>query len=200
MNRAVLIVVGLSAPLLAATRMCVADPQGLSNAASLAGSALADGRGIATINEAAGDGNVQANSDAITNGGRAGMGISQQLSGQAGGGAASSARITGDAFARFSGILNVNQAAGSDNLEANSVTITRSVHRLSLDQLTHIASPIHQINGAHVNASPKGARHVTVADNALKGVTGIAQVSQTAGSGNSLSNSITLNISAGISP
>ncbi len=200
MNRTVLIVVGLSVPLLAVTRICGADPLAISNAAVLAGSALADGKGVATINEAAGDGNVQANSDAVTNGSHAEIGISQRLSGRVGGGATSSARIAGDAFARFSGILNVNQAAGSDNLEANSVTITRSVHRLSLDQLMRIASPIDQVNGAHVTTSPKGARHVTVADNALTGVTGIAQVSQTAGSGNSLSNSVTLNISAGIRP
>ena len=200
MKGTLLIVVGLSVPLFAATRMCVASPLAVSNAASLAGSALADGKGIATINEAAGDGNVQANSDAITNGSRADNGISQQISGTVAGGAADSARIAGDAFARFSGILNVNQAAGSDNLEANSVTITRSVHRLSLDQLTHIASPVHQLNGAQVSAPPKGARHVAVADNALKGVTGVAQVSQVAGSGNSISNSVTLNISAGIRP
>ncbi|MHB1752367.1 MAG: hypothetical protein ACYCTF_06680 [Acidiferrobacter sp.] len=200
MNRAVLVVLGLSVPLLAAVRVCAADPLVVSNTASLAGSTLADGKGIAAINEAAGNGNLQANSDAITSGAHAGAGIRQQLSAQAGGDAASSARIAGDAFARFSGILSVNQAAGSDNLEANSVTITRSVQRLSLDQLTHIASPIHQINRALVNAQPKGQRDVVVADNALKGVTGIAQVSQTAGSGNSLSNSVTLSISAGIHP
>ena len=102
------------------------------------------------------------------------------------------------------GNIGLNVAAGADNmqasnnLEANRVIIARSLHRLSLDQLTHIAPPIHQINHTSLSASPAGRRTVTVADNALKGVTGIAQVSQAAGSGNSLSNSVTLNLSAGM--
>ena len=198
MQRAVLVVVVSAVPLLAAAKVMAADPPTVVNTASLAGSVLAGGKGVATVNEAAGHGNVQANSDTIANGGPAAARTHQRLSGPVSGGGADSARIGGQAFARFAGILNVNQATGSDNLEANRVTIARSLHRLSLDQLTHITPPIHQINHARLLASPAGRRAVTVADNALKGVTGIAQVSQAAGSGNSLSNSVTLNLSAGM--
>lgn len=198
MKRAVLVVVVSVVPLLAAVKVMAADPPTVVNAASLAGSVLAGGKGIATVNEAAGHGNVQANSDAIANGGPAVARIHQRLSGSVSGVGADSARIGGQAFARFAGILNVNQAAGSNNLEANRVTIARSLQPLSLDQLTHIAPPIHQINHTRLSASTAGRRTVTVADNALKGVTGIAQVSQAAGSGNSLSNSVTLNLSAGM--
>ena len=198
MKRAVLVIVISAVPLLAAAEAMAADPPAASNAASLAGSVLAGGKGVAAINEAAGNGNVQANSDAIANGGPAVAKIRQRLTGSVSGVATDSARIGGQAFARFAGILNVNQAAGNDNLEANVVTIAHSLHRLSLDQLTHIAPPIKQFHHTGLSASAGGRRTVTVADNALKGVAGIAQVSQAAGSGNSLSNSVTLNISAGM--
>jgi hypothetical protein len=200
MKRAALVVVMCAVPLFAATRVWAANPPTVVNAASLSGSVLAAGRGVAAVNEAAGQGNVQANSDAIANGGQARARVHQRLTGTAAGAAADSASLRGEAFARFSGILNVNQAAGSDNLEANTVTVGRSLHRLSLDQLTRIAPPVKQINHAPLSASAGGRRTVTVADNALKGVTGIAQVSQAAGSENSLSNSVTLNISAGMRP
>ncbi len=175
-------------------------PPTVVNAASLAGSTLSDGKGVAAVNEAAGHDNVQANSDAIANGGQATATIHQQLSATVTGVAANTARIGGEAFARFSGILNVNQAAGSANLEANSVTVARSLTPLSLSQLMAIAPPVKQINDVQLPATAAGHRAVTVADNALSGVTGIAQVSQTAGSGNSLSNSVALNISAGMRP
>lgn len=202
MKRAVLVVVVSAVPLLAVAKVMAADPPAVVNAASLTGSVLAGGQGVATVNEAAGHGNVQANSDAIAiaHDGGAVARIHQRLSGSVPGVGADSARLGGAAFARFAGILNVNQAAGSNNLEANRVIIARSLHRLSLAQLTHIAPPIHQINHTRLPASTEGRRTVTVADNALKGVTGIAQVSQAAGSGNSLSNSVTLNVSAGMSP
>ncbi len=200
MRRIALVAVGLLAPLLVTAKVFAAGPPEVSNAASLTGSVLANGKGVAAINEASGNGNVQANSDAITNGGSAAARVHQRLTGKAPGAGADTALIGGDAFARFSGILNVNQAAGSGNLEANTVTIARSLHRLSIGQLTRIAPPVVQIDHARVPLSGKGARTVTVADNALKGATGIAQVSQAAGSGNSLSNSVTLNISAGIRP
>jgi hypothetical protein len=198
MKRAVFIVVISTVPLLAAAKVMAAAPPTVVNSASLTGSVLAGGKGVATVNEAAGHGNVQANSDAIANGGPAVARIHQRLSGSVSGLSADAARIGGEAFARFAGILNVNQAAGNNNLEANAVTIAHSLHRLSLDQLTHIASPIKQFNHTGLPVSAGGRRTVTVADNALKGVAGIAQVSQAAGSGNSLSNSVTLNMPAGM--
>ncbi len=201
MKTALLFVIGLTVPVLAGAKGLARPPAVAHNAAILAGATLSGGRGLATINEASGHGNVQANADAIAQGGAAVASVHQHLTGTVAGLAADSAVIGGQAFARFAGILDINQAAGSNNAEANSMTLARSLRPLSLSALTRIAPPIRAVNHTQVRSGSAGAsRSVTVSQEALKGVTGIAQVTQAAGSGNTLSNSVTVNISAGIRP
>lgn len=172
-----------------------------NDAASLSGSTLSAGQGVASVNEAAGDNNLQANSNAIALGGLASNTIHQKLTTSVQSASMDAAAITGHAFAAFSGILNVNQAAGANNLEANSVSISSSLQPLAPAQLTQLAPTITQAMSLKATrGSSLGIHKVLVGADAMKDISGIAQVSQTAGSGNILSNSVALNVSPGVIP
>ncbi|HUW98237.1 MAG TPA: hypothetical protein VMV40_05255 [Acidiferrobacter sp.] len=172
-----------------------------NNMAQLTGQTLASGRGVASMNEAAGSNNIQVNADAVALGGHVAGVIHQQASASGSVGSLGTATIDGNAFANFSGILNINQAAGNNNIEANSVAIATSPRPLAASELGQVAPAIVQDNTSPV--SDGGAaqiRKVIVGGSAMGAVSGIAQVSQTSGSGNILSNSIGLSFSAGAIP
>ncbi|MHB1565780.1 MAG: hypothetical protein ACYCXG_03525 [Acidiferrobacter sp.] len=201
MKRVTLVVLVLCWPALAGAKEYVPAWAALTqDTTTLSGQTLAHGSGIAAVNEAAGNNNLQANADALSLGPSAGSAIHQSLTGNAAGLFNSEAVITGHAFAGFSGIINVNQASGNGNLEANVVAIGTHLTPLTDTELGQVASTVTQTAADLPSSAPGGHRHIAVGAGAFSGASGIVQISQTVGAANRLANSFSLNISAGVTP
>ncbi len=160
-----------------------------------------------TVNMAAGDMNLQFNGAAIalnldTQQGK-GLASSEIIAQQrvmvlgVPGPVSASATINDNAFQNSSGLMSVNQASGIANAQANDFAMVLgfsadAVAEDVLEQNTTQTAPL-----AH-EPRPARLREVSVADTSFRGSQGVAQVTQTAGSWNSTTNSFTLRIGAGV--
>lgn len=198
---AIVLAACLSAVASAKDRLPVA-PALVHDTTTLSGQVLAHGSGVAAINEAAGDGNLQANADTISVGfvPRAQGAVSQRSGGEAAALFDGAAVISGHAFAGFSGILTINQAGGNGNLEANVVSIGVDLTPLTDAELGQVVSAVTQQAGDLGPSPPAVRRRIADGTGAFSGARGIVQVSQTVGIANRLANSFSLNISAGATP
>lgn len=160
--------------------------------------------GRIAINQVAGVGNAQANLAviAIAEQGQAvfDLGARQQV---AGGDRlrAASARISGQALNDASGVLSLNQAAGSGNAQLNLFAIGHGaavpganlIAGLDDAALAAVAGD-NRTEGAE--ASPV-IRTASIDADALRGGRGVVQVNQTAGVGNASVNAIVLQLPGG---
>lgn len=106
------------------------------------------------------------------------------------------ALIGGHAFSGLNGILQLNQASGVANLEANSVAIgVGGAEALAKVQLNQQFAP--QGPGAETLGSQSGLKKVSISSQAFNNANGILQVSQAAGIGNRLANKFSLQIQGG---
>jgi len=172
------------------------------------GNALNGANGVVSINVASGDMNLQANgtSLAINLDAQRGRGISsagvtvlQRVKPLAYAPPDSAlAAIEGSAFQNASGLISVNQASGVANRQANEVAIMLGIagEAVSEDVLSETFSDATR-EGVELN--PSGVRQVSIADTSFQGARGVAQVTQSAGSWNTTTNSFVLNITAGTS-
>lgn len=165
---------------------------------SITSQAFQNAKGAVRVNIAAGTGNEQTNVGSITMGsdGVGGVNVLQSsLSGFPLGGNFT-ALIEGQAFSGVEGLLQVNQASGSNNLEANvanmvsiGVTGSKPLTPISLDQISTETSNL------NIGPFPGSEEHkVGISANAFHGSNGVLQVSQVAGSTNFVSNSFSLQI------
>ena len=147
--------------------------------------------GVASINQAAGNQQQQINSRAITVGGQSTDVLVQRLDGQVDPSLNASAAIQGSSFSNGNGVLSVNQSAGAQNQMINAVRISVNAGPQSIDD-----SVMSQQNVAHATDSgltpTTGSRQVVTSDQAFTGSRGVVQVSQSAGVGNRVAN--TLNV------
>lgn len=153
-------------------------------------------QGNLSVNQAAGDQQQQANARAIAIGKNASAStqIRQRMRGQVDPTIAAKATISGNAFSNGSGILGVNQSAGTSNQQANAVHIAISAQPQSLDD-----SVLKQQNVALVNSSGStnptpGNRQVATSDQAFTGSRGVIQVNQSAGVGNQTANILSVRV------
>jgi len=154
--------------------------------------ALAGAKGRVGLNMAAGDANVQANSAALATGelARATSTVDQTLDAtklQAPSTAV--AVITDRAFSNAAGLISVNQASGTGNLQVNSLAIGLGSHAEAVSES--------RLSAITTRATPKGVdgtrtRSAVIADTAFEGARGLVQVNQAAGSGNSTANHFAL--------
>lgn len=166
--------------------------------------ALRDVRGVAAVNLAAGNFNLQVNEAAVALNeaglalaGTAGMQrADQQPDDQPG---VMVARIDDRAFARAAGLIAVNEASGHANAQANLSAITLGIEGVVLAD--------NVLSQSRAGGTPPGAaadnepvREVSVADTAFRNAVGIVQVNQAAGSRNDSANTFALSLSAGASP
>lgn len=160
--------------------------------------------GRIAINQAAGVGNVQANLAAIAlaERGHGVFDLQGRQQAQAGDRQRSaSARIEGQAFTDASGVLSLNQAAGSGNAQLNLFAIghgdVQSAENLiaGLDD-TALAAVAGDNRTEGAGASP-GVRTATIDRDAFRGSQGVVQVNQTAGVGNASVNAIVLQLPGG---
>ena len=163
----------------------------------------AAGRGLdgrAAINQAAGQGNAQANQAALSlsSDGIASAAASarQQLEPVAAAALArrAQARIDAGAFADARGLLQLNQSAGAGNAQLNQFALARGRDGSSaLDDaaLAQVAGPA--AAPLETRRAP-GLREAAIADDAFRGGQGVLQLNQTAGTGNASVNAIVLRL------
>lgn len=167
-----------------------------SAASSIGGEALRGVTGAVNINIAAGDNNVQSNSGAIAIGSHA-LGnniVVQQISGDNDlEPDRTSVRIRDDALSQASGWISINQAAGSKNVQSNTMSVALGVRGSSLTS-ENLSQVLSGSSGPQEDSegSRSSQRKIEVESSAFRGATGVIQVNQSAGTGNATSNSFGL--------
>lgn len=164
---------------------------------------LAGGVGNIAVNNSAGAGNAQANIAVIGVGAEsAGAAIrSRQVAARSTNGAIgeghASAEIGSNAFRNASGIIAVNQSSGAGNAQSNLIAIAVGPFaEVPIDQLGSVNAAE---DGSSLGASRSDSgrtRRSAIADSAFAGASGIVQVNQLAGSGNTTANVFALSIGA----
>ncbi|WP_248798498.1 adhesin [Pseudomonas sp. MWU13-2105] len=151
--------------------------------------------GNVMVNQAAGDQQQQLNSRAIAVGtsASASTSLSQKITTGASTAIDAKAAIQGNAFSNGNGMVGVNQSAGANNQMINVVRISISAVPQSIDD-----SVLSQQNVAlstnSGSSTPPGSRQVVTSDQAFTGSRGVIQVSQSAGVGNRMANTLSIRV------
>ena len=165
------------------------------NSVTITGDAFKTVPGYVHLNEVAGNGNVQGNLAEFTVGNVGIARLNQRA--QASNTSAGSAFIRDFAFSDISGLVQINQTAGSGNAQGNVAIVRIAVPAQALsDDALAGAMPVQssQTSGPHTSvlASTTGT-----ALGAFHGK-GVVQLNQTAGSGNATANGFLLQLQAGV--
>lgn len=166
------------------------------------GQALSGASGAIAVNLASGDLNQQANLRAFAIGDRAAAGA-QSLQLRANDHATApdvaDASIGDGAFAGAHGLVSINQASGAGNAELNAVTAALAQQGIREAGDDWIAAASASTGGNGSPAPPAGAgkeRSVAVEASAMKGLNGVVQLNQVAGSGNAVDNQLRMSVSS----
>lgn len=163
----------------------------------IGGNALQNASGSISVNIAAGNENAQANVTAIGNAPQhSHPPVTQDIRASATAPSSGSAIISGQALSGASGRIAVNQVSGVANAEANVASI-KFGDPVGQDQL---ASVTPQQPSPTSGTILQGTNGVSIAGTALTGTSGLVQVTQVAGSGNSAANTFALRMGQGLNP
>ncbi|WFM72159.1 hypothetical protein [Halomonas sp. CKK8] len=172
------------------------------NNSALDSSALSRVAGISTTNLAAGEGNLQSNSGAISIGDvattanalRQRSRIDDSLVDRQ-----DSVSIEGRAYRHSEGWMSINQAAGLGNVQSNAfeVALGISASNLSDSSLQQVMADQQGLNGTEGDDSGKSSRRIEVDETTFEGTRGVIQVNQSAGTGNATRNSFRMNMALG---
>lgn len=159
-----------------------------SAASTISGNALRGVTGAVNVNIAAGDHNLQSNSGAIAIGSHAlanNIVVQQVKANNSLEPDRASVRIRDNALSQSTGWISINQAAGTQNVQSNSMSVALDVRGSSLtsENLSQVLS------GGSGQDSRSSRRDVEVETSAFRGTSGVVQVNQSAGKGNATSNS-----------
>lgn len=191
----------IGAALLAFFVPCVlpasAKAAGTSNVAVIANDSFQTVRGSLHVNEAAGDANAQGNVAEVIRGSSHVQLHIQQRTGAPPAIGGASASIRDSAFADVSGLVQINQTAGSGNAQGNLAIVRVSVPAqvLSDDTLAG-AMPVQTVT-KHGLGSTLFSDNVDTAATTLHGK-GIVQINQSAGTGNATANGFLLQTAQGV--
>ncbi|MGY4514644.1 hypothetical protein [Lysobacter sp. HA18] len=166
------------------------------------GNAAANVSGAASLNVAAGTGNAQANLRAIAIGD---VGLALAFGAQSvdttGADLTRSAKatISGNALGNSTGVVGLNQAAGSANAQANLVAIGTAagagfVQSVDESALAATAAPA---STSTTTPTSSGTREARIDAGAIAAPSGVMQINQTAGVGNASTNAIVLQLPGG---
>lgn len=168
----------------------------LSENSAHIGSSAQGYQGNLMVNQASGSWQQQANSRAIAIGHDSQANVTTQqhidaLPASAAGNAR--AEIEGAAFSRGSGILGINQGAGTGNQQINAVRLQQgaSAHSIDDGELAQSAS-LSPLSGTAESLA--GSRLVVTDDRAFSGSRGVVQLNQSAGVGNQSANSLGIRV------
>lgn len=158
-------------------------------------------QGVLMINQAAGDGQQQANARALAIGSTADAPAAaatkvRQINASLPvnpAGIDANASIAGSSFANSQGVVGVNQGAGSGNQQINALRIASGLPQgLNDGALAQQSVRPSSLSGATEPQS--GARSVSVDDSAFSNSRGVVQLNQSAGVGNRSINSLGIRI------
>ncbi|TWH99479.1 hypothetical protein IP90_03094 [Luteimonas cucumeris] len=168
--------------------------------ALIGGHAGTGSEGRIAVNQAAGVGNAQANLAALAHA-DSGLGIASahamQKATPAQRAAAASATIDGGAFNDVSGALSLNQAAGTANLQLNTIAIGTGGLLLAHADDAALANTTGSATSTEGAATATPDRRALIDIDAFRGSQGVVQVNQTAGVGNLSTNAIVLQLPGG---
>lgn len=169
----------------------------LVDTAVIANGSFGSARGSVHVNEAAGNGNAQANVAAVSNGPALPLKRFTQQTGASGAGGGR-ATIQDFAFSGASGLLQLNQSAGTGNAQGNAAVLRAGVPLSQMnDDALAAALPVQQ-------TSPSSTRATGVTDStsasagAFAHTAGVVQINQCAGAGNSTANGFILQVQKGV--
>ena len=159
--------------------------------AVIAGQSFGGVAGAIRLNQAAGNGNAQANVTVISNG----AGVKVRLIQQTGATGTVNGRASILGFAGAVGAIQVNQSAGNGNAQGNLILLELGSGTSELDDGTLRSMVSVQQTGGY--AGPHGTNVAGASPGAFSKASGIVQVDQVAGTGNSTANSFHLQIQLG---
>ena len=155
--------------------------------------------GVVAVNVAAGEQNFQVNAAALAlnDRGASTARITTQQGIYSDSGTPSQvamARIENGAFAGSVGLISINQASGEGNAQANGIIFALGVEgEVIADSVLAQTTPqAGSSTGSRV--SPDNFREASIAEGAFRNVNGLAQVNQSAGSGNATANNFVLQL------
>ncbi|TFY90953.1 adhesin [Pseudomonas nabeulensis] len=152
--------------------------------------------GVVTINQAAGDQQQLSNNVAIAVGhnAQANVNVTQNINGAPADRSLNArAAIQGNAFSNGNGIVSINQSAGAQNQSINAVRISLNAGPQSIDD--SVMSQQNVVLATDSGATPTtGSRQVVTSDQAFTGSRGVVQVTQSAGVGNRVANTLNLRL------
>ncbi len=160
---------------------------------TISGSAFQGASGSIKVNEAAGNGNAQANITVLSSGNIV-VGLSQKVSGLEHD--TGNATIGDTAFAGASGAIQLNQVAGSGNTQGNVIVLQLDGHATLLTDAAlsnAVASPERPETDSHSS----GGNSTSISSHAFSGASGVVQINQTAGTSNRTTNSFQLQLQPG---
>jgi hypothetical protein len=167
-----------------------ARAQALGDTTTIGPSSGVNNVGAVSINEVAGVGNQQTNEALVTDiPGK--MSVNQNSIGNFVNVRNSGSTVIGDgAFSQSSGLMQVSQASGSGNLEANAAFVGVSATGSALTAIS-----LSQLRGGFAPPNPNAefAGTYSIAPTAFAGASGLVQVQQTAGTNNVTANSVAVN-------
>ena len=179
-------------------------PSGYVTHSVIEGNALSNVHGRTAVNMAAGDSNAQINAGALAINLEGGTATAQVNLLQTVGSIRATAPdlsvaiIGGRAFANSSGAISVNQASGVGNTQANGMAIAVGIDLVVVSEslLAATATGVTLVGPARSTNS----KAASISDTAFQGSSGLVQVNQSAGSGNSTANNFALQLQLGTKP
>lgn len=196
-NRVRRIIAATAATIFSAVSLGYARADDLIDVALISDSSFVAARGSVLVNQAAGNGNVQANVAAIATGSALPLKrFTQQTAATSVGGGR--AGIQDTAFSGAAGLLQINQSAGTGNAQGNAAVVRVGVPLDEMnDDALAAALPVQQTNTTSSRATGV-TDSVTSSTGALAHSRGIVQVNQVAGAGNSTANGFLLQVQKGV--
>ena len=152
--------------------------------------------GVVTLNQAAGDQQQLSNNVVIAVGRNAqtNIAVTQKNSGTpADRSLNAKATIQGNSFSQGNGVLSVNQSAGAQNQSINAVRISINAGPQSIDDSVMSQQTVALATDSGSTLTT-GSRQVVTSDQAFTGSRGVVQVTQSAGVGNRVANTLNLRL------
>ena len=151
-------------------------------------------QGVVSINQAAGNQQQMSNSRAIALGGQATNVDIQRVDGKVDPSLNAKAAIQGNSFSSGNGVLGINQAAGANNQSINAVRISLNSGPQSFDDSVLLQQNTTTLATDSGLTPTTGSRQVVTSDQAFTGSRGVTQVTQSAGVGNRVANTLGITI------
>jgi hypothetical protein len=168
-----------------------ASPPAPNDNASIAGNTFHNA-GAIRVNQAAGSGNVQANTAAVV-GPNAKFRLSLVQTAGTTGSDVGHAAVAGFAFADAAGLLQVNQSAGAGNAQGNAALVRYGATPAELDDAA-LGAALPTQHTSPATRPSTGGNAVSNAPTAFSHAAGIVQINQSAGNGNSTANTLLLQV------